>query len=345
MPQPTISVIVPAYNAAHYLEASLPPLIELLRAGELQEVIVVDDCSPDPTNIATATALGADVIRMPANSGPGAARNLAAARAKGDILWFVDADVVVHKDGPAHIRRTFADAGVWAMFGSYDEKPPAKNFASQYKNLVHRYYHQLGREEATTFWSGCGAVRREKFLGARGFNANVFKHPAIEDVELGQRLIEAGGRIRLVHEFACAHLKHWTLAEMVRTDIFRRALPWSRMMLSSGRQTNDLNLAPAEKVRAVIAILWLMSLPALPAVALTREMALPFLIATPAMLYANNRLAAYFARLRGIAFAAGAVLTHQVYYFYSTATFAYCVLEHLAHTLFRPRAAPKLKQG
>lgn len=103
----TISVIVPAYNAAHYLEKSLPPLLAMRERGEILEVIVVDDCSPDPTNIATAERLGATVVRMPVNGGPGAARNHAAKIAGGDILWLVDADVVAHEDAARVLRTAF----------------------------------------------------------------------------------------------------------------------------------------------------------------------------------------------------------------------------------------------
>ncbi len=45
-----------------------------------------------------------------------------------------------------------------AVFGSYDDEPAAPNFLSQYKNLFHHFVHQQGSAEASTFWSGCGAI-------------------------------------------------------------------------------------------------------------------------------------------------------------------------------------------
>jgi hypothetical protein len=45
-----------------------------------------------------------------------------------------------------------------AVFGSYDDAPRAPNFIAQYKNLFHHYVHQHGKEEASTFWAGCGTV-------------------------------------------------------------------------------------------------------------------------------------------------------------------------------------------
>jgi len=326
-PSSTISVIMPAFNAAHYLERSLPPLIKLRDQQDVSEVIVVDDCSTDPANVETARRLGATIMSTPANGGPGAARNLAAKVATGAILWFVDADVVAHATGPGKIREALADETVVAAFGSYDDEPPAMNFASQYKNLVHRYYHQRGRDDASTFWAGCGAVRRSSFIAIGGFDHGSYKKPAIEDIELGHRLRDAGGRIRLTKGLLGTHLKRWSLIELIRTDIFQRALPWSRLLLSSPKKDDDLNVSQAEKMRAVIAIAWIVSVLALPLVTLAPPLLWGFLLTTPLMLFANWPLMVFFHGRHGPLFAIAALLFHQVYYFYSTATYAYCVLE------------------
>ena len=76
-PSFNISVVMPAYNAEHLLPRVLPPLIDMLKAGEVSEVLVVDDQSPDGT-AELARKMGATVLTTPVNGGPGAARNLAA---------------------------------------------------------------------------------------------------------------------------------------------------------------------------------------------------------------------------------------------------------------------------
>ena len=53
------------------------------------------------------------------------------------------------------------EPGIAAVFGSYDDEPGAPNLVSQYRNLLHHFVHQTGRTEASTFWTGCGAVRRD----------------------------------------------------------------------------------------------------------------------------------------------------------------------------------------
>lgn len=321
---PTISVIMPAYNAAHYLEKSLPPLIAMRERGEIAEVLVVDDCSPDPTNVATAEKLGATVVRMPQNGGPGAARNHAAKQAVGDILWLIDADVVAHDDSARLVRLSFDDREVGAVFGSYDSNPPAENFASQYKNLVHRYYHQRGKADSDSFWSGCGAIRRSVYLDLGGFDGKRFGRPSIEDIEFGFRMKSAGWSIRLVHGLLCTHLKRWSLPEVVRTDIFQRAVPWSHLILSGRGMNNDLNVSSAERVKAGVAGLWFLSLfaslvplfwPFAPAASLLLGLMVVLL---------NRDLIGFFAGNKSAAFAAAATLFHQVYYVYSAATFTLC---------------------
>jgi glycosyltransferase involved in cell wall biosynthesis len=318
-----LSVIMPAYNAAHYLKLSLPPLAQMLRDGEILELVVVDDRSTDDT-AAVAASFGARVLTMPKNMGPGAARNYAALQARGDVLWFVDADVIARTGSGALIRKVLADEGVDAVFGSYDDQPPARNFASQYKNLVHRFYHQRGARDAATFWAGCGAMRTETFLKVGGYDIVQFKRPSIEDIELGYRVRDAGGRITLEPSLVATHLKHWTLGGVIHTDIFCRALPWSRLMLSRKGVDDDLNVANAERARAVLAGLFVASF-VTPLIELSLWPVPLAMLA--AVVLANWTFLAFMTRLRGPLFGLASLLFHQLYYIYAAVSFVYCVLE------------------
>src|SRR5689334_23846816 len=85
----TVSVIVPAYNAADTLPECLLSLGRQMRAPH--EIIVVDDGSTDET-AAIARDFGAWVVATQRRSGPAAARNLGVANARGNIVAFTDAD-------------------------------------------------------------------------------------------------------------------------------------------------------------------------------------------------------------------------------------------------------------
>jgi len=178
-----ISVIVPVYNNPRDLQDCLSALLR--SSGGDCEIIVVDDASTDGTS-SVAERMGVMVLRLTQNSGPAAARNFGAIHARGEVLFFVDADVVV---APGTLERVLKvmenDSELAAVFGSYDAQPRAAGVISQYRNLLHHFVHQTGNSEASTFWAGCGAIRRAVFEKIGGFDQKQFRRPSIEDIELG----------------------------------------------------------------------------------------------------------------------------------------------------------------
>jgi glycosyltransferase involved in cell wall biosynthesis len=321
-----ISVIVPMYNAASSIERCIAPLCAMLRCGEVKEIIVVDDCSTDRCPDIVKAIPSVRLERTPTRTGPGAARNHAAAVASGTHLWFVDSDVIVARDCARVLARTFTETGAGAVFGCYDDRPAAANFLSQYKNLVHRYYHSGGRSAASTFWAGCGAVERALFEELGGFDVARYAYPSIEDIELGYRIADRGRQIVLRQDLQGKHLKEWRLKNLLYTEVFARAIPWSRLMLKRKHLTDDLNVSLGERARALLALVCLLALLAW-AVGVIPSSLLVAAIAGTAL--ANLKLVRFFHAQRGPLFAARAVLYHQFYYIYSSAAFAYAALEHL----------------
>ncbi|MEZ5499972.1 MAG: glycosyltransferase [Steroidobacteraceae bacterium] len=320
-----ITVIMPMYNARRFLPQVLPPLLSALGRGEIFEFIVVDDGSTDGSAELLRTHESIRLLATPVQGGPGAARNLGVQHAQGDIVWFVDSDIILAEDCARILAQSFADESVCAVMGSYDDSPAAENFLSQYKNLIHHYYHQQGASEASTFWAGCGAIRKAAFLAVGGFDAARYRYPSIEDIELGYRLRAAGHRIVLNKNLRCKHLKEWRLANLLHTEIFRRAVPWSTLMLQRKSLTNDLNVSTRERVLAMLAgVTALVSVAALTGLLAKPAAALAFFI----LLAANGRMIAFFTRAKGLVFALRAFAFHQFYYLYSSASFAWAWLKH-----------------
>ena len=83
-----VSVVIPAYNAAVHLPATLRSVFA--QTARPDEIIVVDDGSSDET-VSLATSLGVTVISI-ANSGPSAARNAGTEAASGEYIAYLDAD-------------------------------------------------------------------------------------------------------------------------------------------------------------------------------------------------------------------------------------------------------------
>jgi hypothetical protein len=233
----------------------------------------------------------------------------------------VDADVVVHDDAIQWIVEALGAEDIVAVFGSYDDAPPELDFLSQYKNLVHHYVHQRSQEEASTFWAGCGAVRKDAFLAVGGFDADRYPRPSIEDIELGYRLRAAGGRIRVIRELQGTHLKRWGFRELLRTEIAGRAVPWSRLLLERPEAAPHLNVAYAERVRAAIAV-GATSVIGLALLGLAP--AWSCVVAVGMTVVSSRRLFAFFRQRNGAGFALGATLFHQLYYLYSVGAYAWC---------------------
>lgn len=239
-----VSVIVPARNAAEDLEDCLRHL-KASQDCEF-EIIVVDDASTDTTAL-VAGAMGVRVIGLSEQSGPAAARNRGAGEAQGDVLVFVDADVLVSPETLEQLLASLSDSDAVAAFGAYDTSPTARNLMSQYKNLMHHRVHQQANRDAWTFWTGCGVIRRSVFQEMNGFSED-FQRPSVEDIELGMRLRRDGHEVQLVPEIQVTHTKQWTPLNLFRTDVFYRGIPWTRLMLREGGIPYDLNIRTSQRL-------------------------------------------------------------------------------------------------
>lgn len=313
-----ISVVIPCHNSAGTLDACLAAIA---RSGQpVRECIVVDDASTDGT-AETARALGATVVRNAVRRGPARARNIGVEQASGDIILFLDADVAVHGDAIGRIVRLLEDNAVDAVIGSYDDTPAAPSFVSQYRNLLHCFTHRRARRNASTFWCGCGAIRRELFL-KRGGLPEKYTRASIEDVEFGIHLAASGGAIVLDPAIEVKHLKHWTFAGMLRTDIFDRAVPWSRLILRTNFMPNDLSLRWGHRTAVALAVVALVA-----GLAGQRVLCGACFAAAIAL---NYRFYAFLAMHRGIWFALRAIPLHFAFHLYSGFGFALGAAAHLA---------------
>jgi glycosyltransferase involved in cell wall biosynthesis len=307
-----LSVIVPVYNDQDALGRCLGALTASCPPGV--EIIVVDDASTDES-ATVAARLASRLVRLSTNAGPAAARNCGAQHARGEILLFVDSDVIVAPGALDHVVRLLGDRPeVAAVFGSYDATPGDAGIVSRYKNLLHHFVHQNGEVQASTFWVGCGAIRRSVFEELGGFDQERFRRPSIEDIELGYRLRRAGHCILLDKTLQGTHLKRWTFRSLVWTDVMDRAIPWSRLILESGQPVDDLNLRHGQRLSAALVGLAAVCVALAP---LRAGLAAMAAIALLAVIVLNRRLYGFFIRQGGLAFAGACLLFHWLYYLYS----------------------------
>jgi len=311
-----LSIIVPFHRNLAFLERCLAALMPLPDRTELLIAAdaAVDDCQD------LAGRYGAQVLDLhPGPSGPAVARNRAAEVALGQVLMFVDADVVAT---PGAVHRMLAvleeQPGTAAVFGAYDDQPGDSGFVSQYKNLAHSFIHQTAESVARTFWAGFGAVRRDAFLSVGGFDER-FARPCIEDIDLGYRLSAAGFRIVLNPTLTACHLKRWTLRGMIASDVYDRGIPWTQLMLKFQQFASDLNVRTSYRVSVVLAYLVLLGT-ALGFVDRRWLLTIPVLIA--GLLVTSFGYYRYFYRERGLWFALRVFPLHYLCHLYNGLSFA-----------------------
>lgn len=304
-----ISIIIPVKNGGEDFKLCIDGL-KSLSPQPFEIIIVLDGCTDSSADYANIS--GFKIIELKENVGPARARNIGAQTSSGDILFFTDADVVVPPDIINQLTQIFSkDLTISAVIGSYNDAPLKQNFISQYKNLFHHYTHQRGRPQAETFWTGCGAVKREIFFDSGCFNEG-YKFSSIEDIELGYRLRSMGYCIRLEKTLMVTHLKEWRALSLIKSDIVDRAIPWTELSLRYSKVINDLNLSKSNQTN--VALVYLMILFAIFDFAKARYiMSLLFM-----SLYMINNISIYrfFYQKKGVIFTIMIIPWLWLYYLY-----------------------------
>ncbi|MCE7993703.1 MAG: glycosyltransferase family 2 protein [Roseivirga sp.] len=255
-----ISVIIPVHDRGPKLERCLKSLADYGR-DIFETIVVLDGTSIEKDFFLQYDLATLKVERLAQNYGPAYARNHGASVASGDLLFFIDSDVALLPDTVDQVIRHFRKSDVTdALIGSYDDAPDEKALVSKFRNLLHHYTHQQGLANATTFWGACGVIKKEVFQAVGGFDTS-FDKPSVEDIALGYRLKERGFSIRLDKTLQVKHLKKWTLLNMIKTDIFLRARPWTRLLHQYKKLgVNDLNINYQERLAVALLAVAILSL-------------------------------------------------------------------------------------
>lgn len=337
MAGPLVSIIVPVYNGGRTLSRCLESILKSTYPSI--EFIVVDDHSDDDT-VDIAESFNAKIIRLDGHKGAAHARNRGAEAAAGHILFFVDADVILYPDCVEKIVTTFEEyPEVSAIFGSYDDQPGSPNFLSQYRNLFHHFIHQTSLEDASTFWTACGAIKREVFFKVGKFDEDC---RMMEDIELGYRLKNRRKRILLKKDLLVTHLKHYSFFSLLQSDLFDRAVPWTLLILTRKPSVNDLNLKPRHKISAMLLILLILSIFLTP-LSVWFVPAIPILFAL--VLFINYDVYTFFHRKRGLLFALEVIPFHLLYYLYSSLGFFLGLCKYLWERQFSRIEASTPRDG
>lgn len=202
----TVSVVVVTFNAARELHDCLTALSR--QTSDDLECIVVDNASSD---IGSLEGFDIQYLRLDHNYGLSYGRNYGVARAKGDVVLFLDDDSVARRDLVDVVAKTFReDQSVVGIRGRVVPRHPERIF-----NALAHHYDLGGKSVAFPLVTECNcAVRRQDLLDIGGFETKLFGH---EGLELSYRLRERGRLIYVpdavvYHDFG-DNLRHFLRKE------------------------------------------------------------------------------------------------------------------------------------
>jgi hypothetical protein len=193
-----------------------------LRAGTFEdfELIIVDDASDDATP-ALIEAIGPEThITLEENVGCHRARNIAIAKARGELLFFMDDDVTLRPDALERVVRHHRTDPDGCVIGLYSKDHPNPNLCSRYKNAWVRFTYLRSRHSVRWFVGAVGMIPRSVWDAHGGFEDDRNYHDP-EDMWWGRRVTAAGVPITLDASLEVIHWKSFALLELLGNDLLR----------------------------------------------------------------------------------------------------------------------------
>lgn len=246
MNEPSVSVVVPAYNAESTIADCITALINQ-DFPEPFEVLVIDDGSTDRT-ADLAQGVGARVLRR-TRGRPAAARNTGINAAQGDIICFTDADCIPRADWLREITAPFSDPSVAACKGSYATRQPqlvARFVQFEYEDK----YDLLRKQESIDFIDTYSAAYRRRVLLDNGGFDERFDY--LEDQELSFRLAERGSRMVFQEPAIVEHLHADTVGAYMRKKATIGYWKAQVVRLHPSRLTRDSHTPQIMKVQMAL---------------------------------------------------------------------------------------------
>lgn len=219
MQTPKISVIVPAHNEEDVILDSLNVLLD--EEYEPKEIIVVNDGSTDSTR-EIVESYGKKLKLINFNTGHSAAfaRNAGAKIATGDILAFIDADVIISKGFLNTLAKDYMEHDFF--FASINVKSLTTNIISKCFALEKSYYPKIEKKE---FIDNIENIHYLAFIFRRDFFEEIGKYDEnifyFEDADLTKRGIDTGNKMFFDPDLIVYHREPSTLWETHRQGFFK----------------------------------------------------------------------------------------------------------------------------
>lgn len=295
-----LSIVIPTYNAKRFII----PLLESVFRNKIEEmeVVIVDDCSTDDT-VVTARKYPVNMIELQKNGGPAKARNIGVEASKGDIIFFLDSDVVVLDGTIKEVQEHFErDPSAKCVIGVCSTEPLNKGFVPAYMAMF-EYIHLIETpgHKVSVFAPRCGAVKKDFFRKIGGYNES-YKGADVEDFELARRINRVGSiilnpKIRVRHQFA-------NFKQALRI-YFKRTVMWVHLLFKIKKLDNAGPTSPSNGIAAICAFFSILSLVLIPYSAFAMHLFTFFIIV---YIISNMKWWNFMRNEKGLFFAARALL-------------------------------------
>jgi glycosyltransferase involved in cell wall biosynthesis len=209
MGNPTVSVIMPAFNAEKTIVDSIRSVVQQTYPD--WQLIIVDDASADGT-IETASEFLDDprvnLIRVPKNSGMSHSRNLGASESTGEFLAFLDSDDLwAPRKLELQVKLHATRLDFHISHTAFDEFDYAGKHKTPWRQLVTPSKKKRGELLPALYYNNIIGtltvmMKRSLFERMNGFNSELF---AVEDHDLWLRVAEGGFSFGYIDEVLASY--------------------------------------------------------------------------------------------------------------------------------------------
>lgn len=213
----SLSIVIPTYNP----NINLIKTLDSIKGSTIppKDIIIVDDHSIFEIK---DYVLQYDItcIRLKENCGPAIARNIGAGFAKSDIILFIDDDIQIPNDCIRNVLQDFSSRNCVAVVGLLSPIHPNKDILSLYKNFYMYFSLYNSPSNFTTLYTSITAVNSNIFQLFKGFD-ETHRKASVEDVDLGQRIVNTGYEIFLDKRLLVIHNKKYTITSFMKNEFGR----------------------------------------------------------------------------------------------------------------------------